>query len=318
MTGEVISRAGQRAIRRADAGECVAVELVARDHLRLIVHEDDELRRSAHARCIGDAHGESICAAVRVGGRAAQNAACGNRQPAWAGKFAVSQRVAGVGVRRARGQRVAVTLARIYGRAHEHAVRELRRRVRLQRGNLRGGQRVVRDKHVVKATVEHRVRKLALAEIIICRRDVRRCDADGGGRGENAVRINFSRAARERERDVPPLADGQRRSLDNLFAAAIENREAQRVAAGTRRQKKVVRRVIAEIKNALPVRAAVPVHPRGETEIHAVRHVRGKLNKTIRAVETHRLPGVTVGETGRTRHQAVVAVAARVERVRLE
>ena len=79
-----------------------------------------------------------------------------------------------------------------------------------------------------------------------------------------------------------------------------------------------MRCVIAEIKDALPVRAAVPIHPRGETEIRAVRHVRGKLNETIRAVETHRLPGVTVGETGRTGHHTVVAVAACVERVRLE
>src|ERR1035441_1740354 len=79
-----------------------------------------------------------------------------------------------------------------------------------------------------------------------------------------------------------------------------------------------MRRVIAEIKKALPVRAAVPIHPRGKGERVALRHVRRQLDVTVRAVQRNGLPDLTIYIIWIAHRKAVVAVARTVQRVRLE
>src|ERR1017187_2689972 len=79
-----------------------------------------------------------------------------------------------------------------------------------------------------------------------------------------------------------------------------------------------MRRVISEIKKALPVRAAIPIYPRGKGERIALRHVRRQLDVTVRAVQRNGLADLP-GHIIRIGHRkAVVAVTGTVQRVRLE
>ena len=115
-----------------------------------------------------------------------------------------------------------------------------------------------------------------------------------------------------------PLARGESAGLDDLFAAAVFDGEAQRAAAGTRREKHVMRRAVAEVKDALPVAAAAPIDPRGESERVAVPNVGRQRDDGVRAVEHQRLAADPVCVGGAAGGDAVIAVARGIQGVRLE
>src|SRR5262249_9683260 len=106
--------------------------------------------------------------------------------------------------------------------------------------------------------------------------------------------------------------------FNNLLAAAVSCAEAQRSSAGTGRKKKIMRRVVAEIKNALPVSAAVPINPRCKTKVGAVRNIRWQAEKIIRSVQRERLPAVSVGITGYAQGESIVSIAGTIEGIVLE
>src|ERR1019366_8836589 len=122
------------------------------------------------------------------------------------------------------------------------------------------------NEQLVQSPVEQRVGGiLAVTEKIQRRIETGGRDRDRAGRGDLAVGIKSRGVAIARDGNVPPLADGQRRSFQDLFSPASIGRDgkSQRAAAGTWRQKQVLRGAVSEIENALPGCPAVPVHPQG-------------------------------------------------------
>jgi hypothetical protein len=76
-----------------------------------------------------------------------------------------------------------------------------------------------------------------------------------------------------------------------LLATAAVDDETQPAARTWREEHILARRAaltcagVAEIENALPVVAAIPINPRGERECAAFGDVRGKLDVAVRAVQ---------------------------------
>ena len=180
--------------------------------------------------------------------------------------------------------------------------RELRWRVGQQRSHLRRSDGVIRDQHFIHHAVEQRIGgELALAEKIHPGTEASMVGAPAGGGGDDS-------AVEENPRVPPPVVTatwcplvlGRSRGFDVLLAAAIADGKTHRAARGAWREKQVMRRAIAEIKDALPVRAAAPIDPARKSERVAGRHVlrQGDDSRRI-AVEHERLSGDAIGEGGR-------------------
>ena len=108
-------------------------------------------------------------------------------------------------------------------------------------------------------------RELAFAKVVVVRSRLPRVDGQrtvGGDR--SAVKKKNADRTVERHGHVDPGIGRQRRGRINLLLAAGAaggDGEAHDPGTAFRREEKVIRRVIAEIKNALATRATVPFHP---------------------------------------------------------
>ena len=78
-----------------------------------------------------------------------------------------------------------------------------------------------------------------------------------------------------------------------------------------------MRGVIAKIKQALPVRAAIPIYPGRKGKGAALGHVRGELHVIVRAIQDHclRLAVMARGISRRAEDNAVVAKARGIPRI---
>ena len=319
MPGDIRRRTRRDAMHRADAGKRVAIELVSRNETGLVVDEDGEDHKITRACRIRNEHCKSVRARVCDQRRTGERAVRSHGEPRRAARLAVRQRVPSVRVGRSSSERVAVRRTRCRARTRDDRVGELRRDIRGERGDLRRRERVVCDEHIFHPALEQWVSELAFAEIIC-----RGVQADGIDRHRvvdrylHTVDEQFCTVATERERHMHPLIASQLCGFNDLLRAAILDGEAQCVSAGTGREEHVLVRAVAEIKDALPLRAAVPEHARSEREVQSVADNRRQLHIASRAIEINRLPRHAVGERRISDEHTIVAVAGTVEGIAIE
>ncbi len=118
---------------------------------------------------------------------------------------------------------------------------------------------------------------------------------------------------------MDPLAGGEGGRVESLLGPAVFDREAQARAVGGGGEEEVLVGVVAEIEDALPGRAAVPVNPGGEAERVVAGDIGGQVDEGVGAVERERAgANAGVGVGGRADGLGVVGVARVVERVAVE
>ena len=289
------------------------------DHDR---HGDGEHSGVAGAGGISGGDDKLLEPVVGVSGGAGKGAIGGDLKPGGAGDLGEGERVARVGVGREAGEGAGVWLVLRGGASGDRGGGKPGDAVcPLHGGDLRRAERVIDDADVVDHAGEKRIGgEAAPADVVQVGGKLGGRYGNGAGSDLGAVEVEASGAAGECERDVAPLADRQGGvRLDRLLGPVVTGGEAEVAAGGARGKEGVARSVAPQVEDALPVGAAVPVDPGGETEGGRARDIGRKLEVLGIAVETERLAAGAAGDkSGTADGGGVVALAGGVERVALK